>query len=245
MDILLLAVELIGTFAFAVSGALLAARKGFDVVGSVLLASMAGLGGGVIRDVLIGYGPPLALENPVYLAPVLLAVALVMTGLLHETRLRRTLLVFDAVGLSLFCLTGTVIAWEAGLTELACVLLGISTAVGGGAMRDVVANETPQIFNPRGVYAVPAMLGAALTVTALSLELSLVWAGPVIALVVFALRMISLRRGWRVPLAGRRFRDVNPGPNAGPHGGSNPGPNPGPSAGPSSDLSDDSPDASD
>lgn len=208
MDILLLAVELLGTFAFAVSGALLAARKGFDVVGSMLLASMAGLGGGVTRDILIGDGPPAALQHPFYLAPVVVAVILVLTGLLHETRLRRTLLVFDAIGLSLFCLTGTFIAWEAGLNEIACVLLGVTTAVGGGAMRDVVANETPQIFNPRGVYAVPAMLGAALTVLALSLDLPLIWAGLVIASLVFTLRMISLRRGWRVPLAGRRASDA-------------------------------------
>lgn len=200
----LLIIELVGTFAFAVSGALLAARKGFDVVGSLLLASMAGLGGGVTRDIIIGEGPPAAFLQPIYLAPVLLAVILVLTGLLHETRLRRTLLVFDAVGLSLFCLTGTVIAFNAGLNEIACVLLGVTTAVGGGAMRDVVANETPQIFNPRGVYAVPAMFGAGLMVVVLSYGLPLIWAGLVVSSLVFTLRMISLKRGWRVPLAGRR-----------------------------------------
>ncbi len=204
MEVLLLTLELLGVFAFAVSGALLAARKEFDLVGSLLLASLAGLGGGVARDVLIGQGPPLALINPMYLLPAALAVLLVWGNALREGRFRRTLLVFDAAGLSLFCLTGTIIAADAGLNPVACALLGLTTAVGGGALRDVVANETPQIFNPNGVYAVPAMLGAGLMVLILELGVFSIWIGITISALVFTLRMLSLHYGWRIPLAGRR-----------------------------------------
>ncbi|WP_150460395.1 trimeric intracellular cation channel family protein [Nesterenkonia ebinurensis] len=204
MDVLLLPLELLGIFAFAVSGALLAAQKRFDLIGSLLLASLAGFGGGVARDLLIAQGPPLALVNPLVLVPVLLAVILVAVRLLHENRLRRTLLVFDAMGLSLFCLIGAVIAYEAGLNPVACVLLGLTTGVGGGTLRDVVANETPQLFNPHGVYAIPAMLGAGVTVLTLELGVFSVWSGIAISVLVFTLRMLSLRFGWRIPLAGRQ-----------------------------------------
>ncbi|RJN31464.1 trimeric intracellular cation channel family protein [Nesterenkonia natronophila] len=204
MDALLLLLELMGIFAFAVSGSLLAARKKFDLVGSLLLASLAGLGGGVTRDVMISQGLPVALANPLLLLPVLLAVVLVATRLLHENRLRRTMLAFDAMGLSLFCLTGTVVAFEAGLNPVACALLGLTTAVGGGTLRDVVANEIPQIVVPRGIYALPAMLGAGLTVLFLELGVFNVWFGIGISSLVFTVRMLSLRFGWRIPLSGKQ-----------------------------------------
>ncbi|TLP71868.1 trimeric intracellular cation channel family protein [Nesterenkonia sphaerica] len=205
MDALLLFLELMGIFAFAVSGSLLAARKKFDLVGSLLLASLAGLGGGVTRDVMIAQGLPVALANPLLLLPVLMAVTLVAARLLHENRLRRTMLVFDAMGLSLFCLTGTVVAFEAGLNPVACALLGLTTAVGGGTLRDVVANEVPQIMVPVGIYAMPAMLGAGLAVLFLELGVFNVWIGVGISSLVFAVRMLSLRFGWRVPLAGKQL----------------------------------------
>lgn len=207
MDALMLPLELLGIFAFAVSGALLAARKQFDLVGSLLLASLAGLGGGVVRDLMIDQGPPVAMTNPLLLLPVLLAVVLVAVKLLYENRLRKTLLAFDAMGLSLFCLTGAVIAYEAGLNPVACTLLGLTTGVGGGALRDVVANEVPQIFNPRGVYALPAMLGAGLTVLTLELGIFTIWSGLAISALVFILRMLSLRFGWRIPLAGKHINE--------------------------------------
>lgn len=197
----MLILDLLGTFFFAVSGSLLAARKKFDVVGSLLLASLAGLGGGVCRDVIIGEVPNAFLQ-PVYLVPPLLAMLLVATRLVRETRVRRPLLLFDAAGLALFCIVGTITAHEAGLHAVSAALLGLTTAVGGGVMRDVVANEVPQVFNPRGVYAIPAMLGSFLTVLTLELGWFGVVAGCVIAVFVFVLRVLSIRLEWHVPLAG-------------------------------------------
>lgn len=201
VETMVLALELVGTFAFAVSGALLAVKKGFDIVGSLLLASLAGLGGGVIRDVMLAQGVPTAFGAPLYLIPVALAALLVFLRLIREDRLRRTLLAFDAVGLSLFCVMGSFIAYETGLNPVACVLLGATTAVGGGALRDVVANEVPQIFNPDGVYAAPAFLGAAATTTALELGIFNAFAAVGIAAGIFVIRFLALKFRWRVPLA--------------------------------------------
>lgn len=201
VETMVLALELVGTFAFAVSGALLAVKKGFDIVGSLLLASLAGLGGGVIRDVMLAQGVPTAFGAPLYLIPVALAALLVFLRLIREDRLRRTLLAFDAVGLSLFCVMGSFIAHEAGLNPVACVLLGATTAVGGGALRDVVANEVPQIFNPDGVYAAPAFLGAAATTTALEFDVFNAFAAVGIAAGIMVVRFLALKFRWRVPLA--------------------------------------------
>ncbi|MCO1338584.1 hypothetical protein BJH93_06710 [Kocuria polaris] len=198
----MLVLDLLGTFFFAVSGSLLAARKKFDVVGSLLLASLVGLGGGVCRDLIIGQSVPNAFAQPIYLVPPVLATVLVATRLVHETRVRRPLLLFDAGGLALFCIVGTITAHEAGLHAVSAALLGLTTAVGGGVMRDVVANEVPQVFNPRGVYAIPAMLGATLTVLTLELGWFGVVAGCLIAVFVFVLRVLSIRLEWHVPLAG-------------------------------------------
>ena len=201
VETMVLALELVGTFAFAVSGALLAVKKGFDIVGSLLLASLAGLGGGVIRDVMLAQGVPTAFGAPLYLIPVALAALLVFLRLIREDRLRRTLLAFDAVGLSLFCVMGSFIAYETGLNPVACVLLGVTTAVGGGALRDVVANEVPQIFNPDGVYAAPAFLGAAATTTALEFDVFNAFAAVGIAAGIIVVRFLALTFRWRVPLA--------------------------------------------
>lgn len=199
-DVLLI-IEMVGTFAFAVSGALLAARKGFDILASLLLAALAGLGGGATRDVLLNQGVPTAFDNPIFLAAVALAVLLVFTRLIREGRLHRTLLAFDAVGLSMFCVMGASIAHATGLNPVGTTLLGVITAVGGGALRDVVANDVPQILNPNGVYAAPAFLGAAATTVALELDLFNGFTAVGIAAVVFAIRMLALKFGWRIPKA--------------------------------------------
>ncbi len=201
VDILLI-LDLFGTFFFAMSGCLLAARRNFDIVGSLLLGSLVGLGGGVIRDLIISQAVPTAFVEPIYLIAPVLAAAVVYFHVLGVQRFRRTLLIFDAGGLALFCVTGTLKALDSGMGPVTSAVLGITTAVGGGVLRDVVANEVPQIFNPRGVYAVPAMLGASLVTLFSQLGWFNAYTGTAIAAVVFLLRVLSLRFGWRIPLAG-------------------------------------------
>nr|WP_274635981.1 TRIC cation channel family protein [Microbacterium bovistercoris] len=195
-----LALDLLGTFFFAISGSLMAARRGFDIVASLLLGSLTGLGGGVIRDLVIG-APPAAFAQPIHFAPPVLAAVLVffLSGLVQ--RYSRTLLVFDAGGLAVFCTTGTVTALTAGMNPIAAILLGVTTGVGGGLMRDVVANRDPQLFNPNDLYAVPAFIGAALIAGLWYVG----WYGPIalyaVTALVFAFRVLSLRFRWRIPHA--------------------------------------------
>ncbi|WP_026877782.1 trimeric intracellular cation channel family protein [Jiangella gansuensis] len=199
-----LVLDLVGVFFFAVSGALLAARKGFDVVGSVLLAGMTGLGGGVIRDLIIGV-PPAAFDRPIHILPVALAAAVVYLYFPHVSRFRRTLLLFDAAGLGLFCVTGTVRALDAGVPTVSAALLGVTTAVGGGLLRDVVAREVPSLFRHDDIYAVPAMVGAAATALLWRLDALSLWTGVAASVATFTLRALAVRYGWRAPLAYRRL----------------------------------------
>jgi uncharacterized membrane protein YeiH len=202
-DVIGLWLDLVGIFAFAVSGALLAARKGFDIVGSLALASMAGLGGGIVRDLVIGQGVPTSFTSVVYLVPPLLATIAVYLVSARLQRLNRWILHFDAAGLALFCIAGTDKALGAGLSPVAAALLGIATACGGGLLRDIAANDVPQLFNHRDIYALPAMLGAGLTALTASLGVFNLGVGTGIAVVVFAFRELALRYKWRAPLAVR------------------------------------------
>ncbi len=179
---------------------LLAAQRGYDILGSLLLGSLTGLGGGVMRDLVLGR-PPTAFAQPIHLLAPIAAALLVYFFSGAVQRFPRTLLLFDAGGLSLFCTTGTITALSAGMNPAAAIVLGVTTAVGGGLLRDVVANRDPQLFNPNDLYAVPAMLGAAL-ITGLSY---LGWfsalAQFVVAVVVFAFRVLALRLRWHIPRA--------------------------------------------
>ncbi|WP_318842881.1 trimeric intracellular cation channel family protein [Myceligenerans pegani] len=209
-----LAMDLAGVFFFAMSGSLLAARRRFDVVGSLMLGTCVGLGGGILRDLVIGQGVPHAFASPVYLLPPVLATVLVYRFAASEHRYRNALTAFDAAGMALFCISGTHIALEAGLNPVAAAILGMISAVGGGVIRDVVANEDPQLFHPRGLYAIAALLGAGLTSAAASLGWTNAGTGPGIAVLVFALRMLSLRYRWEIPLAARRPREPSDRPAA-------------------------------
>lgn len=217
--------DLLGVFFFAVSGSLLAARKNIDIVGSLLLASLVGLGGGVIRDLILDAGPPAAFSNPAYLVPPLLATVLVYFLFSSVQRFTSLLTLFDAGGLALFCMTGTVKALAEGMNPVAAVLLGVMTAVGGGLLRDVTANEVPDLFNPRDIYALPAFAGAALTAVLWVLGAFNVLTAAAIAAVVFTFRVVAWRRSWQAPLAvhGRHRRSL-PRDESGEVGGGSEGP---------------------
>ena len=130
---------------------LLAARRAFDIVGSLLLGSLTGLGGGVVRDLIIGVTPT-PFTQPVYLVPPVAAALLVYFFARRVQRFPRTLLIFDAGGLALFCTAGAVTALDAGINPVSAALLGVTTGVGGGLLRDVVANRArPSRWDRPGV----------------------------------------------------------------------------------------------
>lgn len=201
-DTVAYALELIGILAFATSGALMAIRSGFDVVGIVVLAETTALGGGVLRDLLIGDTPPAALRDPLYLVIPLIAVLVTFFFHPRVTRLRTAVLVFDAGGLGLFAVTGTLKALAADLGVLQSVILGVTTAVGGGVLRDVLARQTPELFRADSVlYAVPATTGAAIVAVAYTVGRPAPVLAVAAALFVVAFRLVALRRGWHAPSA--------------------------------------------
>ncbi len=197
--------DLVGIYTFALSGALVARRRGMDIVGVLTLGVVTGFGGGVVRDVLIGDLPPQVVRtNGLLLVPVLAALsALAVPGLLH--RLRHPVLLLDAIGLGLFAAVGATKALGAGLGIVPTVLVGTVSAVGGGLFRDLLADEIPQILAAGSrLYAIPAALGS--LVVAIGPHTSLTSASLQIlaATLVAVLRLLSLRYGWHAPVPGRR-----------------------------------------
>lgn len=209
VDTLLLAFDLLGIFAFAVSGALLAIDRHFDVVGIVLLALFTAVGGGILRDLILGDTPPVAFRNVWYLLVPFGAAAVAFFGHGLLDRGRRAVLVFDAAGLGLFTVTGTLKSLQLGLNLASATALGVLSAVGGGLIRDVIARETPTLVRSDSVlYAVPAFFGALGLGTAVELGAPSAIAGTVAATAIFVLRGLALRRRWRAPVAWRSDREV-------------------------------------
>lgn len=194
--------ELLGLFVFALSGGLLAVRKGFEVVGVTALACTTALGGGVIRDLVLGDAPPRAFRDVWYLVVPLAAAIVVFVGhSLISRGLHRSVQVFDAAGLGLFTVTGAAKAAAYPTTAIGAVLLAVVTAVGGGILRDVLANDQPQLFQPHSrLYAIPATVGAAIVVAAVRGDWYTGALGALVAGAVFAVRIAALRFGWRAPM---------------------------------------------
>ncbi|HEV2796939.1 MAG TPA: trimeric intracellular cation channel family protein [Nocardioides sp.] len=195
----LVVLDLTGIFVFAVSGALVAVRKNLDLFAALVLGGVTGLGGGFIRDVLIGATPPAALADWRYLlVPV---AAGLMTFFFHASvgRLERFVTIFDAFGLALFCVTGALKAVDYGLGPLPAALLGMVTGIGGGILRDVLAGRVPVIFEG-ALYATPALAGALVAVLLDRTDLPL----GVVAAAGFStclgFRLLALVRGWSAPL---------------------------------------------
>ena len=196
---LLVTLDLVGIFVFAISGGLVAVRKQLDIFGVLVLAGTTGLGGGFLRDVLIDATPPAALADWRYLlVPVAAGLA---TFVFHPALGRRERLVnlFDAAGLALFCVTGALKASAFGLGPIPAALMGMVTGIGGGMVRDLLAGRVPVVFSSE-LYATPALAGAAWAVVTHELG----WPTWAVALPAAALcfgwRVLALRRGWRAPM---------------------------------------------
>lgn len=195
----LVVADLVGIFVFAISGALVGVRKDLDVFGVLVLAGTTGLGGGFLRDVLIGATPPAALADWRYLlVPV---AAGLLTFWFHSPlgRRERTVNVFDAFGLGLFCVTGALKALDYGLGPLPAALMGMVTGIGGGMARDVLASRVPAVFRGE-LYAIPALAGAAIAVTGSRLDLPVLVSASVGATVCIAWRLVAMWRQWRAPM---------------------------------------------
>jgi uncharacterized membrane protein YeiH len=186
-----LALDLLGIFAFALTGGLVAVKKRLDLFGVLVLASAAALGGGVLRDLLIGETPPVGISDWRLLGAAV--VAGIITFLFHPgvARISKVVLVLDAAGLATFAIGGSLKALGAGVDPLAAVVVGGITAVGGGMLRDVLAGQVPEVLR-REMYALPALLGSALIVTAHHYDListAAIWGCVGL---VFVIRMVAV-----------------------------------------------------
>ncbi|MFE3329514.1 trimeric intracellular cation channel family protein [Streptomyces sp. NPDC059176] len=206
------ALDLAGIFVFAISGALLAVRKNFDVFGIAVLAEVTALGGGLFRDLIIGAVPPAAFTDLGFFLMPLVAAGLVFFLHPEVERIQGSVNVFDAAGLGLFCVTGTTKAYEYGLGLTSSAVLGLATAVGGGVLRDVLANEVPSLLRwDRDLYAVPAMVGATMVVLCIHYGVLNAATSGLAAVTAFGLRLFALRFRWRAPRAwNRRSSAVEP-----------------------------------
>ena len=205
----LLALDLLGTFAFALNGALTALRVArLDVVGVVTLGMITALGGGIIRDVLLDSLPPATFSDWRYLAVAASGGLIAFVLGRYLDRLRRPITVLDAAGLSLFAVTGAGKALQLGMGPAQAVIVGAITGVGGGTVRDVMVRQVPTVLRS-DLYAIPALVGATAVVVATLLGVDGVATAVGAAGLCFAIRMIGVRYRLNAP---RPTAAPEPGP---------------------------------
>jgi len=200
MITLLLVLDLIGTFVFALSGASAGVRRRLDFFGVMVLSFVAGNFGGITRDLMIGAVPPAAITDWRYLAISLLAGVITFWWFSGIDRLRNSVLMFDGAGLALFAVSGTQKALDYGLNPVTAALLGMLTGIGGGMVRDVLVAEIPVVLRA-DLYAVAALAGAAVVVTGHLLDLPPAAGAIAGAILCFGLRLMAIQRGWHLPIA--------------------------------------------
>ncbi|HJT81894.1 MAG TPA: trimeric intracellular cation channel family protein, partial [Chthoniobacterales bacterium] len=200
MKTLVLALDLAGTFVFALSGAMTAVRHRLDLFGILVLSLAAATFGGIGRDLLIGAVPPAAIADWRYFAVPILAGLTVFFVYSATARLHTAVLILDGAGLALFAVSGALKALAFGLTPIAAIMLGVLTGVGGGIARDILVAEIPTVLRAE-LYAVAALAGASVVVVGRllnlpSLPLALAGGG-----LCFGLRFMAIRHGWHLPKA--------------------------------------------
>lgn len=196
---MLAAFDLIGTFVFASSGAIVARQARLDLFGAFVLSLAAGTAGGVLRDVLVGFTPPIALTEWRYALAAATATAVVaIKGEFLETRLKRPITTLDALGLGLFATTGTWRALDASLPVVTALFVGVVTAVGGGVVRDMLVARVPVVLH-REIYAVAAAAASGLVIAADVLEIDRPIAGVGAVGLTATLRLVAAYKRWNVP----------------------------------------------
>lgn len=202
--------EIIGTVAFAVSGSLVAIGKKLDLFGVLFLGCITAVGGGMLRDVLIGQVPPRVFSDSIIIVIAALTAILVFV-FAYVTRshfsdftaiIETVNNVFDALGLSLFSVLGTEIACKAGYDNkiLFCLLMGMTTGVGGGIFRDVLANTVPYVLK-KHIYALASLAGCTVYFVMRKFDINTTFGAAVAMTCVFVIRMLATRYHWKLPRA--------------------------------------------
>lgn len=199
-----LVLQVIGTIAFALSGVLAAAKARMDWLGAIVLALVVAIGGGTLRDMLLGQLPVSWLTDSwtVFVAMATAVVMLVVLRALPAASLEQStsLLVADAVGLSTFVIIGTQVGLDAAIPAFFAVMLGVLTGVGGGVLRDVLTGNRPLVLVGQ-IYAVAGIVGGTLFAILVGMHVDALLAAWVSVIVAFTIRMVAVRRDWHLPKA--------------------------------------------
>ncbi len=197
---LLYTLDLVGTAAFAASGAWAGIRRKMDLFGVMVLGLVTAIGGGTLRDLLLGDNPPFCFNNELYLYLALGVSLFTFVMYRHLGNLRQPLLYFDAIGLGTFVVIGTEKAMHFNLGFLGTVIMGVITATAGGIMRDVLANQIPLILR-KEIYASACLAGGALLVALLHLGTTRSVALLIAAVTVISVRLLAIHYNWALPRA--------------------------------------------
>lgn len=188
----------LGIAVFAASGAVVGVRKGFDLFGIAVMAVLTGVGGGILRDLLLDISPPNSIQHWPNITVALVAAMAATLFARLVIRLNQLVLVLDAIGMGFFATSGAAIAVDHGASWFAATLLGMLSAIAGGIIRDVLARDVPMIMGPDDLYAIPAMLGAVAYVVIDFFGPQ--WVGIVVGSVLAtALRLASMVFHWHLP----------------------------------------------
>lgn len=207
MDLFILVLEIIGTVAFAVSGAMTGLKKKMDIFGVAILGLTTAVGGGILRDIILGIKPPKTFQDPTYALIAIFAGLVIFLPIIHRWLMRNlpifesVLMIMDALGLGIFTVIGIRTAFDvsAGFNGFLLIFVGVVTGVGGGIMRDILAGDTPYIF-VKHIYAVASIIGAVACVVLWKYidNAYAMLAGTVIIVVI---RILSAAFKWNLPRA--------------------------------------------
>lgn len=197
MDIITL-IDILGTIAFAISGVLTAMHKRMDAFGILIIALVTSIGGGTLRDVLIGKTPVTWMQDQIF-PYVIFGTAVFAVIFRNKLKyFRRSLFLFDTIGIGLYTITGVQVSLAFGLDPIICIILGTVSACFGGVLRDILCNDIPIIFH-KEIYATACILGAAvylfLTQFEISQTVSMILAGAVI----ITIRILAVVFEWQLP----------------------------------------------
>jgi uncharacterized membrane protein YeiH len=193
----IIAIDILGTFVFALSGVIAAVEKKFDLFGTIILAFVTAIGGSTLRDVLIGQTPVGWMKSDVHVWIILLALPVSYFFLKQLLRLRKTFLLFDTIGIGLFTILGLETALDSGLSPVIAIMMGVVSAVFGGVIRDVLSNQVPLIFR-KEIYAFACLAGA---LVYMGLDYLSIWSELKLVLsilTVIAIRLLSIRFKWSI-----------------------------------------------
>jgi len=192
-------VDLLGVAIFAISGSLAAGRKGLDLFGVIIISIVTAIGGGTIRDVLLGHHPIFWINDPGYLIVITIASLLTLFYVRHRKPPGKALLVADALGLAFFTITGTQIAESANLHPIIGVVMGTITGVAGGVLRDILSGDVPLILR-RDIYATAAITGSVIYLILKAIGIDGMPSVLVGICSIFLLRLLAIIWGLRLPV---------------------------------------------